>query len=287
MTDTSVSDAVVFPEDDGTGVADGSEDFTSAGYFGTLAGTVGSAYVGNGMGFTGNDSDGNGNWDELTVGAGHAFITQSGVSVQSGSQSSYDTTLPDDAVHTAVMPTSVTLTVTESISQYDVYVAFDPTSNDTVYIRHGDSGTISAPTDPSLYLGYADTTNNVAYERNRDPSFDSIANDDYSEAVNALGSISGTNTVDITNGNLVTTTLAGDTTFDFTGATASPQGNSFTMLITQDSSTQYSITWPSNVEWNGGTAPGDPSTGDQLEVGFISYDGGSTWKGRETGRGFA
>ena len=33
MTDTTISDAIVAPQDDGTGVSDGSEDFTSAAYF--------------------------------------------------------------------------------------------------------------------------------------------------------------------------------------------------------------------------------------------------------------
>lgn len=41
MVDTTLTNAFVFPQDDGTGVADGSEDYSSAAGFGLLSSHTG------------------------------------------------------------------------------------------------------------------------------------------------------------------------------------------------------------------------------------------------------
>lgn len=114
-----------------------------------------------------------------------------------------------------------------------------------------------------------------------------VNNTDYNEAVSAEGVVAGAVDLDLAGANLFTATLGGNTTFDIINATVDPAGNSLSLLITQDAATQYTLTWPASVEWDGGAPPADPALGEQLEVAFISYDGGQTWKGRESGRAFA
>lgn len=116
--------------------------------------------------------------------------------------------------------------------------------------------------------------------------FGLIRNKQYAEVVVAL---SGTTpSIDLTAANLFTHTLTGNTTYTFTGAESGTyDGNTFTLLITQDGATQHTLAWPASVEWDGGSAPSTPALGEELEVTFITYDGGTTWKGRVGGRGFA
>lgn len=169
MTDTNVSDAVVFPEDDGTGVSDGSEDYDSAGHFGLLSQHQGGSYVGNGLGFSNVDT----NKNTVDVGSGHAFVEFDSVTVQSGSGSTYDTTLPDPIVMTIVLPTSVTITLDDG-AENDVYLATDPTTNDGAYLRHG--STVTAPSDPSVLIGTVDTTDGgtTRANDNASPTYDDV-----------------------------------------------------------------------------------------------------------------
>lgn len=156
MVDTTVTDAVVFPQDDGTGVADGSEDFNSAGYFGLLAESDGTARVRNGLDFANivtTDTS-----ETVDVTAGHAFVVEGGNTVQSGSQATYDTTLPSgsDMAYLVVLPTAETGLALDTDVVNDLWVAVDPTTQDSVYIRHGNG--LSTPTDPSVKLGTVDAT---------------------------------------------------------------------------------------------------------------------------------
>ncbi|QAS68875.1 hypothetical protein HFTV1-gp42 [Haloferax tailed virus 1] len=154
MADTTIIDAVVFPQDDGTGVSNGDEDYDSAGYLASLA-----RYAGDGS-YVGGDSTGSptlqfANIDtaneEVDIQPGHAFILESGHIVQSGSQKTYDTNLPDSVPYVVILPSSVTNVPLDTDVDNDVWLAVDPTSNDSVYIRSGNG--LSAPSDPSVKLG--------------------------------------------------------------------------------------------------------------------------------------
>lgn len=167
MADTTITDAVVFPQDDGTGVADGNEDFNSAGYFSAL-----SKYKGIGS-YVGEDTSGNATLqfnqvdttnEQVDVDPGYAYITEGSHTVQSGSQRSYDTTLPNDVPYVVVLPTEVTNLGLGTDTSNDLWLAVDPTANDSVYIRHG-SG-LSAPTDPNVKLGTVDTSTGATTRSN-------------------------------------------------------------------------------------------------------------------------
>lgn len=166
MTDTTISDAVVFPQDLGTGVNDGDEDYNSAGYYAVL-----SRYKGDGS-YVGEDESGNptlqfGSIDttneQADVQAGYAYIMESSVDVQGGSQATYNRTLPTNVPYVVALPTSVTLSLDTDVEN-DVWLAVDPTANDSVYIRHG-SG-LSAPSDPSVKLGTVNTSDGTTGRAN-------------------------------------------------------------------------------------------------------------------------
>lgn len=98
---------------------------------------------------------------------------------------------------------------------------------------------------------------------------------DYGEVTNALGSVSGAQTVDIENGNVISVTPTGAITWTFSNPTASDEGCGFTLVMTDgDAGAQ---TWPASVDWPSGTAPALGSNVDVLV--FITIDGGTTWHG--------
>jgi len=159
MTDTTISDAICVPQDDGTGVADGSEDYNSAAYIQLL-----SKYKGDGS-YVGEDNTGSATLqfndvdttnEQVDVGTGYAYIMDGNHTVQSGFQTTYDTTLPVDTPYVVILPTTVVGLGLGTDTDNDVWLAVDPTTNDSVYIRHG-SG-LSAPTDPSVKLGTVNTS---------------------------------------------------------------------------------------------------------------------------------
>jgi hypothetical protein len=98
----------------------------------------------------------------------------------------------------------------------------------------------------------------------------------YGIKTNALGSGSGTRTVDLTLGNFVTATTTGTTTWVFSNPIASPNGCGFILeLVNGGSATQN---WPASVRWPGGTAPTLTASGTDVLV-FITDDGGTIYRG--------
>jgi hypothetical protein len=98
----------------------------------------------------------------------------------------------------------------------------------------------------------------------------------YGVTTNALGSGSGSRTIDITLGNFVTATATGITTWTFSNPVSSPNACGFILeLVNGGSATQ---TWPATVRWPGGTAPTLTASGTDILV-FITDDAGANWRG--------
>lgn len=295
MADSVVSDAELATVDEGVGsIADGNERTYSAGWLAVIAMAFAhGGYRHNGLTFTGHD----GANDQVDVTSGLAFLMVSTVDVQSavgstGSTPSYDLTLGFDVPIPVYLPTNKTNLAVQDSTLSAVWLAIDTdgtgpggTAGD-VYIRTDDTGSVTAPSHPSLKLGEANPDDATAdVNLNDAPLISPLHGQQYVETVTAL---SGTTpTIDLSSANLFTHTLTGNTTYSFSNPSTDPKGNSFTLLITQDGSTQYTLSWPNSVEWDNGSAPADPATGEDLEVAFVSYDGGSTWKGRKTAGSFA
>ncbi len=73
-------------------------------------------------------------------------------------------------------------------------------------------------------------------------------------------------------------------TYTFVTPEASGYVSAITLKVTQDS-TARTITWPSSVDWAGGTAPTlSTGSGDVDIFVFVTYDGGTTYYGFTAGQ---
>jgi hypothetical protein len=95
-----------------------------------------------------------------------------------------------------------------------------------------------------------------------------------------LGSVSGTTDVSLANGDTATATIAGTTTFTFSGL-QSGYVNTLTLVLTNPGA--YTITWPASVVFNRGAAPILPTSGKTVLV-FETYDNGTSWSGIQVWR---
>ena len=98
----------------------------------------------------------------------------------------------------------------------------------------------------------------------------------YGTTHNALGSGSGSRTIDLALGNYVSATVAGTTTWTFSNPLSSPAAMGFVLELTNGGSA--ALTWPAAVKWPGGTAPSFTVSGVDV-LTFITDDGGTTWRG--------
>jgi len=91
--------------------------------------------------------------------------------------------------------------------------------------------------------------------------------------------LSGTTpTCNIDNAGAFSLTMTGNTTFTFSGAD-SGYSNGFILQLTGNATTAYTVTWPTSVDWAGGTAPDAPAVGETDIYVFWTRDGGTTWYG--------
>jgi len=96
---------------------------------------------------------------------------------------------------------------------------------------------------------------------------------DLAYSKNALGSVSGSVSVDLEDGNAVTATTTGNVIWSFTNP---PSCGGFVLELTNGGA--YTTTWPASVEWPQGTQPTLTTTGVDVLV-FFTFDGGATWRG--------
>lgn len=91
--------------------------------------------------------------------------------------------------------------------------------------------------------------------------------------------LSGTTpSVDPNTGGAWSLTLSGNTTFTF-GGTISNYSTGIIIELTGNATTAYTVTWPTSVDWAGGTAPDAPAVGETDIYVFWTRDGGTTWYG--------
>jgi len=100
----------------------------------------------------------------------------------------------------------------------------------------------------------------------------------YTDGSNAedYDAISGTSpTCNVDNAGAFSLTMSGNTTFTFSGAD-NGWSMGFILKLVGNGST---VTWPSSVDWAGGTAPDAPASGETDIYVFWTINGGSTWYG--------
>ena len=96
-----------------------------------------------------------------------------------------------------------------------------------------------------------------------------------SEKYQALGNVSGSKAINLTNGLSISATITGATTFSFTNA---PNSGSVVVILQLTNGGSKTITWPSSIKWAGGTAPKLTASGVDIIV-LTTNNGGSTWYG--------
>jgi len=85
------------------------------------------------------------------------------------------------------------------------------------------------------------------------------------------------NDVDCETGNFFSKTISANTTFTFSNPPASGTAYGFVLKLTVSGT--RTVTWPSGVDWAGGSAPDAPASGETDILCFITHDGGTTWYG--------
>jgi hypothetical protein len=111
----------------------------------------------------------------------------------------------------------------------------------------------------------------------------------YREGVAALNA-SGSTNVDMQYYNVFEVTLTGTATLAFTNFPTEHLGVNkdnvfgFTIKVKQNSSGNFSVTWPAAIKWAGGTAPTLTGTANSIDVfTFFSVDGGTNIYGFTAG----
>jgi hypothetical protein len=99
---------------------------------------------------------------------------------------------------------------------------------------------------------------------------------DYCVKGSALGSVGTLATVDMTAANFFSATLGSATTFVFSNPCGNGDFGGFVMELTNGGSD--TVTWPTSVDWAGGSAPTLTSAGVDLLV-FVTRDAGTTYHG--------
>jgi hypothetical protein len=118
------------------------------------------------------------------------------------------------------------------------------------------------------------TSGSVTLNVSSSPSFSGVV---FAESVQEdYDALSGTSPApDADNAGGFSLTMTGNTTFSF-GAVTSGRAVGFVLQVTGNGST---LTWPSSVDWAGGTAPDAPASGASNLYVFYTRDGGTNWIG--------
>ena len=131
--------------------------------------------------------------------------------------------------------------------------------------------------------------NNDKYESGDSPTFATITSTRINSTIRgkmqALGTINGTNNIDLDSGDIVTCTIDGNTTFTVSNLMAGAV-NTVSIYITWSASSIPTITWPSGVAWDRAQNPTLNTSGSTL-IMLETYDQGTNWIGVQSWRSYA
>ncbi len=160
-------------------------------------------------------------------------------------------------------------------------VSVDNSTNDNFYIlaTQDVSGDLGAAVVANAKVRYNPSTGTVSSNAFAISGTELIGSSrnltNYAVTVNARGSISGSQTIDLTLGNYVTATAGGSITWTFSNPSAS-HASGFVLELTNGGSAAQ--VWPASVRWPGGTAPTLTASGVDVLV-FVTDDAGTNWRG--------
>jgi hypothetical protein len=156
-------------------------------------------------------------------------------------------------------------------------------TTDAVSTVAGRTGDVTL-TSSDVGLGNVDNTSNsteraaTATLTNKTLTNPTVTN--YVESVVAIGTVTSSNTLSLTNGTVQTATLTASTACTFTMPTATA-GKSFVLLLKQAASTGNGTATFTSVKWSGGTAPTITATAGKMDILSFFADG-TNWYGSAT-----
>ena len=95
---------------------------------------------------------------------------------------------------------------------------------------------------------------------------------DYSEHVNAIGTVTSNTAVNFESGNVQTVTIGGNCEFSFSNPPASGQAGTVTLIVTNGGA--HTTTFASAIKWPGDVAPTLTSSGVDI-LSFLTIDAGT------------
>jgi len=149
-----------------------------------------------------------------------------------------------------------------------------------------------------ISLSYDDANNNLIVSltdsistssiSTNSASADTIANTDYNETTQTISSASGTTDLDLSQANVFRVEAIDNISFTFSNVTATPAGNSVLIyVVDSDGAGPYTLSYPSSVVFNGGEVVGEVAQNSNVELSLLSDDGGTEFRARQSGGGFA
>jgi len=243
---------------------------TGNGYFQPVTGNYGSVQI---------DGGAHGGWEGYSIGARAVFMHDN-----SSSMGLYDDVNNHWALsHTFNGATRLYYDGSSKIQTTSTGANIDGDLNavDNIYVANaiyheGDTNTyVSFGTD-IVYVVSAGSTNHEfrnTYTQTFKPFYQhSVFYEDYD-------ALSGTSvTVNCDTAQAFSLTMTGNTTFTFNSVT-NAWSTGFVLELTGNATTAYTVTWPTSVDWAGGTAPDAPAVGETDIYVFWTRDGGTTWYG--------
>lgn len=163
---------------------------------------------------------------------------------------------------------------------------------DAQYVVLSSDGELSAETIHANLTG-ADLHAPAAHDHTGDTLTPDVSKPDnlyvkQLEETTASGNTGASYNIDVNLGTVWDLTLTDNCSFGFSGASSRSGTNSFTLILTQDATGGWSPSWPSSVQWAGGSAPTISSSAGATDVlTFFTPDEGSTWYGMVGGQAFA
>lgn len=95
-------------------------------------------------------------------------------------------------------------------------------------------------------------------------------------------------TLDLSLGSVQDITLTANCTLTIANTPATGRAYGFSLIVRQDATGSRAITWFAGVKWPGGTVPTGSTLASSVDMySFYTVDGGVTWYGVQSGKGFA
>ena len=302
MTTTSVSDAIVLPQSQGTGLS-GEFDVVDAALTGLLNRYVGGEYVAreyaNGLSF----GDHDGTNDTVDIQPGACFIQDNSTSTsgnrgsggnpqaESTTTSGYDTELPEGHTYLVLIPTAVTIDVTDSTLN-EVFIDMpDVTANNSVNIEH-DGSTTASPGNTSLKIGETNPDDASADARVNDlvPQFavQNLDVRDVDEDPITIDAATSPVDADFNESNwYAPIAVTENVTVNLNNP--SPGGNSMLLYFEDgDGNGPYTVDYANDtVNENDGSVDKEVPQNGNLRHSLTSDDGGTSYRLTKSGGGFA